>query len=501
FQYVLQDSSFGELLVGGAEPTRFEHVFASIQSVASSGLVERLGVEHFRHVVIDECHHTPAASYQKIIPALRPAILVGLTATPERTDGKSLLPDFDNHVAAELRLWHALDDQLLVPFEYYGISDGVNLRSVRWSRTGYDAAELGELYTGNDARANLIRVQLARRVNDVRAIRALGFCVSVAHAELMAARFTAAGIPALAVHGTTPSAVREHAPARLRARDVNVLFTCDLYNEGVDLPFVDTLLLLRPTASATVFLQQLGRGLRHAPGKSSCLVLDFIGQHREEFRFDATLAALTGITRAQLRKAVEQGFPYLPSGCALQLDGVARDQILASLRSSVGGAKRLAEEVRELASAGAPPTLADFLDATGRELADVYGAGGWTTIKRRADLAPPAVTDDEEDLSRRLGWLAHVDDASRLETYASAITAASSRQPLALSPLDRTRLQMLDFQLTPRGVMRAAEETAAYVARSPAIAREFEELRSVLDDRVSLATECHPVVEWPLSLH
>lgn len=433
-------------------------------------------------------------------PALQPDLLVGLTATPERSDGKSLLPDFDGHIAAELRLWHALDGQLLVPFEYYGLADGVDLRRVRWSRTGYEAGALGELYTGNDARADLIRHQLASRVSDVRSVRALGFCVSVEHVEYMAARFTAAGIPARAVHGDSPAEQRDEAPRLLRERAVNVLFTCDLYNEGVDLPFVDTLLLLRPTSSATLFLQQLGRGLRHHPGKTSCLVLDFIGQHRDEFRFDAIFAALTGIPRARLRRAVEDGFPYLPSGCALQLDQVARDEILRSLRSTLAGAVRLTAELRELASEGRPPTLAEFLDQTGRDLEDIYDAGGWTTLKRRADAAHGA-DEHDDDLSRRLGWLQRVDEPERLRTYRDAIETAMKGGTVDLNERDRTRVQMLEYQLTPRGTMRAAEQTVAYIASRPAIARELEELREVLEDRVGLAEQVLPVPEWPLALH
>jgi len=388
FRYVLQDASFGELLAGGSRPRSDEHLFATIQSAASTGLLDRLGADYYRHIIVDECHHMPAASYQAIIPRLTPDLLVGLTATPERTDGKSLLPDFDGHIGAELRLWHAIDDQLLVPFEYYGLADGIDLRGVRWSRTGYDAAVLGELYTGDDRRAELVRNQLVKRVASVRDVRALGFCVSVEHAKFMAKRFTEAGIPSLAVYGEDPDGVRADAPRLLRERTVNVLFTCDLYNEGVDLPFVDTLLLLRPTQSATLFLQQLGRGLRHhrdvrdSRAKSSCLVLDFIGQHRDEFRFDATLSALTGIPRARLRTDLAQGFPYLPSGCTLQLDTVARDVILRSLRATLAGARRLTAELRELAAEGTRPRLAQFLAQTGRDLDDVYEAGGWTTLHR-----------------------------------------------------------------------------------------------------------------------
>jgi superfamily II DNA or RNA helicase/HKD family nuclease len=502
FRYVLQDAAFGELLVGGSTPRSDEHLFASIQSAVSTGLVDRIGADYYRHVIVDECHHMPAASYQAIVPRLTPDVLVGLTATPERADGKSLLPDFDGHIGAELRLWHALDDQLLVPFEYYGVSDGVDLRTVRWSRTGYDAAALGELYTGDDRRADLVRHQLIKRVASARDVRALGFCVSIEHAKFMAKRFTGAGIPSLAVYGADPDRVRDDAPRRLRDRTVNVLFTCDLYNEGVDLPYVDTLLLLRPTQSATIFLQQLGRGLRHYPGKSSCLVLDFIGQHRDEFRFDTTFAALTGIPRARLRTDLEQGFPYLPSGCTLQLDAVARDEILRSLRSTLAGARRLTAELRELASDGARPRLAQFLAQTGRDLDDVYDAGGWTTLQRNADLVTAAHGEDPEeldDLSRRIGLLQHIDEPDRIRSYRDILRA--SIEPRPLTDHERRRLVMLDSQLHHRGVLRAAEETIEYFVARPTIVRELVELGEVLEDRVGLADQILPVSEWSLALH
>jgi superfamily II DNA or RNA helicase/HKD family nuclease len=505
FRHVLQDASFGEILTGDDQPERFEHLFATIQSVAAGDLVDRFGPSHWRHVIVDECHHVPAASYQSVVPRLTPDLLVGLTATPDRSDGKSLLPDFDGHIAAELRLWQALERQLLVPFEYYGVSDGVDLRQIRWSRAGYDLAELGEIYSGHDARADLVLHQLARRVTDARSVRALGFCVSVAHAEFMAARFTAGGVPALALHAGSPDGVRETAQRRLQQRAVNVLFTCDLYNEGVDLPFVDTLLLLRPTMSATLFLQQLGRGLRLNKGKSTCLVLDFVGQHREEFRFDRVLSALTGIPRAKVRDAVEEGFPFLPSGCTLQLDAVARETILRSLRLTVATGQRLAQELREVVAATqGTVSLRHFLEETGRDVEDVYKRTtyGWTTIRKMAGVLPTGDADEEtEDVSRRLGWLAHSDEPERLRAYRDLLAASRRGETIQPSPLDRVRMHMLDFQLNHRGVLRAAEDTARYLAQRPGIVDELEELREVLEDRVSLAADVYPVPEWPLALH
>jgi superfamily II DNA or RNA helicase/HKD family nuclease len=497
FRHVLHDAAFGELLTGSNDAQQFDHVFATIQKAAD--LLERFGRGHFRHVIVDECHHVPAASYQAVVPLVTPDLLVGLTATPERSDGKSLLPDFDGHIGAELRLWHALDRQLLVPFEYYGLSDGVDLRHVQWTRHGYNTTALADVYTGHHARAALVLHQLSRRVGAVRQVRALGFCVSIDHAEFMAAQFTAAGVPSLAVHGGSPEDVRIDAPRRLRQREVNVLFTCDLYNEGVDLPFVDTLLLLRPTMSATLFMQQLGRGLRHHPKKASCLVLDFIGQHHEEFRFDAVLSALTGAPRVRLRTAVAEGFPFLPSGCTLQLDAVARETVLHSLRTTLAGAQRLAAELRDLAATG-PVSLRQFLDETGRELEDVYGHNyGWTTLRRMAGLQP--ADEETEDLSRRLGWLTHVDEPSRLRAYRDMLAAAASAQPFAPSDADRVRMHMLEFQLSHRGVMPTAEASAQYLAARPAIVDEMEQLREVLEDRTAFAAEVYPVDEWPLALH
>ena len=161
----------------------------------------------------------------------------------------------------------------------------------QWARGRYDEGELSNVYTGNDARAAIVLEQLRDKVMNLGAMRALGFCVSVAHAEYMARVFTEAGIPALAVSGSTPAAQRANAPCRTcEIARVNILFAADLFNEGLDIPDVDTVLFLRPTESATVFLQQLGRGLRRTRDKAVLTVLDFIGHHRKEFRFDTKLA-------------------------------------------------------------------------------------------------------------------------------------------------------------------------------------------------------------------
>ena len=497
FRHVLRDAAFGELLCDGEVPERWEHVFATIQSAARL-LAERFPPEYFRYVAIDECHHAPADSYQRVIQYVQPEILLGLTATPERTDGKSLLPDFDNRIATELRLWHALERQLLVPFEYYGISDGTDLTDVRWTRTGYQVGELARVYTGNEARVDLIVAQLRRRVVDLSTIRALAFCVSVEHADFMARTLSARGVPAMSVHGESVDADRGEAPHRLREGAVNVLCTCDLYNEGIDLPFVDTLLLLRPTASATVFLQQLGRGLRLDANKSSCLVLDFIGQHRADFRFDDVYAAPTNVPRAGLPAAVEQGFPFLPSGCVLELDSVARAHVLEALKRALPTTERIAREIRDVAQGRERIALGDFLKTSGRDVDDIYRADqGWTTLLGKAGLIED-VSAEAADRSRRLRQLLHVDEPSRLRAWTDAIGRGATGDG---SELYRRRLTMLGFQLHHRGVLREPVDTVAYLAQDPMLRSELCELAEVLGDRVALADEQYPVDDWPLALH
>jgi hypothetical protein len=316
----------------------------------------------------------------------------------------------------------------------------------------------------------------------------------------MAGAFRRFGIPALAVHGGSPDAVRDEAPGRLRRREANVLFTCDLYNEGVDLPFVDTLLLLRPTTSATVFLQQLGRGLRLDEGKPSCLVLDFIGQHRREFRFDGLLSAMTGIPRGRLADAVAHDFPALPPGCHVHLDRVARDTILASLRESLGGGPvRLAREIAQLAAvSGEPLTLRRWLEESGRDLEALYDAGGWTTLRRQAGILPGAPDAEEARWNRRFGALLHVDESARLDAWIDVL-----RHPEAVRGGKAERLAlMLAYQVFHEpDDLGAAESFLTRLCSRPHLAAELGELLNVLRERAHRAPTAAPVEAWPLALH
>lgn len=418
YQEVLTDPLFGEILVDGDQPTRWRHVFASIQSLT----VERLSTiepDRFDIVVIDEFHHAQAASYRRLLDQIAPMELLGLTATPERGDGIDVRSFFDGRVAAELRLWDALEQNLLCPFHYFGIHDGTDLETLQWKRGGYDLTELSAVYTGNDARTRIVLDQLRDKVADLGEMRALGFCVSVEHARYMTEQFVAAGVPARAIVGIDDSAERRSALAALRNRDVNVLFTVDLFNEGLDIPLVDTVLFLRPTESATVFLQQLGRGLRLAPGKTVLTALDFVGHQRREFRFDQRFRALTGLGRKQMEKQVKEGFPFLPSGSQIVLDSVARELVLENVRQQVSPKKAaLVSEIR----AHPDDRLASYLEESGRGLDDILRTDrSWTTLCRDAGKLGEQPGPHEAELVKRVKALAHVDDRRRWEAYSALL--------------------------------------------------------------------------------
>jgi superfamily II DNA or RNA helicase len=475
YREVLTDASFGELYVGGTRPERWRHVFASVQSLTSYG-VGSIPSDAFDVVVIDEFHHAEAATYRRLLDHLQPSELLGLTATPERADGVDVRAFFEGRTAAELRLWDALSADLLCPFHYFGIADGTDLRDVDWKRGRYDQEALNNVFTGNDARAAIVLRQLKDKVSDLASMRALGFCVSVAHARYMAHVFNDAGIPARAVTGETSAADRAEALADLRGRRVNVLFTADLFNEGVDLPAVDTVLFLRPTESATIFLQQLGRGLRQAPGKAVLTALDFVGHHRKEFRFDSRYRALTGATRRGLEQQVERGFPFLPSGSQIVLDQQAQSLVLDNIRSQISTNWR--KVVAELRSYG-DHDLPSFLHEAGLELADVLRRGqrSWTQLRREAGLPTPASGPAEDGLLKRVRALAHVDDPERTSIY-QRLLSDNPPSYSEMSAHEQRFARMLFFSLWPGGGHFSSYDEGLSSLRPEVAARE--ELRAVI---------------------
>ena len=501
FRAVMRDGAFGELHTGGDRPVAGEHVFASVQSLGRVDLAT-VPPDAYDVVIVDEFLHAEAPTYRRLLEHLRPRALLGLTATPERMDPtEDVTRWFDGRIAVELRVWDALAQGLLCPFQYFGLSDDVDLSQVEWRRGGYDVQALTRLYVGHDARVAKVLEAVRRYVRDPHAMRALGFCVSVEHAHYMARRFSDAGIPALAISGDTPTEERDAALRKLRQREANVVFSVDLFNEGLDIPEVDTVLLLRPTESATVFLQQLGRGLRFAPGKTGLTVLDLIGQQRREFRFAPRFAALTGLPRAELIRNIEQDFPYLPAGCSIQLDRVAQQIVLDNVRSALQVRQTvLADELRRLGQV----SLAEYLRASGRSLDDVYrpSVGGWSSLQRRAGLTV-ASGPEQARLERSIGRMRHIDDDERVVFYRGLLGADAPPDVGLLAERQLRLLTMFHFDLWGRNeAPRTLDESMRRLWEHPAVRAELIQLLEVLvgqAEYLGRPTGLEP--EIPLAVH
>lgn len=504
FRYALRDPSFGEKWVGDARPTRFEHVFASIQSLTATGLTN-LPPDHFDMVIVDEFHHAAAASYERVLDHLAPVELLGLTATPERSDGLPILHWFDDRIAAELRLWDAIDQQHLAPFLYFGIHDGLDLTDIPWHRgRGYDVEALTGRYTSSDAWARLVVRQLADHA-DVNSMRGLGFCVSIDHARFMARHFNHHGIRSVAIWGDSPRTEREAALRDLSAGEVTVVFSVDLFNEGVDVPDVDTLLMLRPTESPVLFLQQLGRGLRKAKGKSHCTVLDFVGTHRREFRFDRRYRALLGGTRRDVERAVQMQFPFLPAGCNMQLDEKAAEVVLRSLREATPSRwTAKVDELRSLRRERPELGMAEYLDETGLDLDDLYARGrSWSDLVEAAGGPVLPAGPEERVLRRAVGRLLHLDDAERIAAYRELLRG---RRPFVRALPERRRrlVHMLVAALADQALTKdlSLQDGVDLVWAHPQVLVELTGLLDVLDagiDHLHEPLATHP--DAPLQIH
>ncbi len=487
FRVALQDGNFGEKMTGREKPIVGSHVFASVQSLHKQRLLS-LAPDAYDVVIVDEFHHAAAPTYEALLDHLKPKWLLGLTATPERADGKSILDRFEGRIAAESRLWDALDQNLLSPFQYFVLHDETDLSHVDFKRGRYDVASLEQLYTADEHRAFQVLRKLQQKVRNAHEMRALGFCVTVKHAEFMATYFQKKGLAAAVVSGKTAPAERERLVRQLERGELCCLFTVDVFNEGVDIPRVDTVLFLRPTESATIFVQQLGRGLRLHEEKACLTVLDFVGNAHKDFRFDLRLRALLGGgTRAEIQKAVEQGFPRLPSGCAIQLEARAQRTILENLRRVLRNWKALGEDLEP------GMTLAGFLKRAELQPEELYLKGKTFTRLRMArgyvEVAP------EGKIAKALPRMLHVDDMDRLTTWWAWTGEAKPPRADADDPMQRMLFAALgqDRPLDTLGDFLDELWTVAHLRE------ELHQLLGVLDDRRRHQT--HPLPGSALQVH
>ncbi len=438
FRRVLGEEDFGELWFNGVQPTEYKAVFASVATMQSR-LGERgpghenlpFGAETFDYIVIDEAHHSAADGYLRILSFFKPKVLVGLTATPERLDQHDIKQYFDGRFAAEIRLTDAINRGMLVPFTYYGLPDAVDLTQTAWKRGRYDDQDLSYAFIKSDARTTLVLNAVREKLPDFDRGRSLAFCVDKAHANAMADAFK----PYHRVSVLTSDNTRQERQAILKALEdgsINCLFVVDILNEGVDIPSVDSVIFLRPTQSLTVFLQQLGRGLRRAKNKLRLNVLDFIARTRKEFDWATRLGALLdaeSMSQGDMCAAVRTGYLPLPNGCQIFLEPIARETLAKNIEDHIKYLSRN-EKVDQLLEKYGPDAatlrLEDFLYNEGIELDHVYKYQTWTSLKqtiaqRYQGIKRPNVTVNES-LRKMIynRWLV-IDDRAYVDFLSSLV--------------------------------------------------------------------------------
>ena len=493
FRSVLRIPDFGELLVGPHTADRFDHLFCSVDMLGSRRLWEQVGADFYDFIIVDEVHHGPAASYRAIFDRFSPKILLGLTATPERMDGASVAADFGNRLAAEIRLPEALEEKLLCPFQYFGVADPVSLAGDQFWRSGkYDVGALENVYTGAHAlalqRLDVIVSSLLRYEPDLDRVRGIGFCVSIRHAEFMAEKFNERGIASEVLVGETATEKRTSLLNDFRSGKIRFLFTRDVLNEGLDVPDVNTVLFLRPTESLTVFLQQLGRGLRHAPEKDCLTVLDFVGQTHRRYRIDRKLKALLSKRRFNIQREVEMDFPHLPPGCSIQLDRIARDHVLANIRENL---RNLADQVPDrlesfVHEAGQPLTFGNFVRFHDYEPETLLSRNTWTQWKASARVAETPTDPDITQLKAALISAAQTSGPKEIARIRKVVAHLISGDPVAALTEAGESALVTHYRIWGKPGralgMENIGESFRRAVRNPSVLRDLEEVFAWADE-------------------
>ncbi|MGM0852610.1 MAG: DEAD/DEAH box helicase [Bacillota bacterium] len=357
--------TFG-LFTGNHKQNSADYLFSTIQTM--SRCYVDFHRDEFDYIIYDEAHHATSPSYQKVMDYFTPEFTLGMTATPERSDQGNVFELFNNNVALEVRLHEALDDELIIPFHYFGITDveGVDLSDVSID----DIAEVTKRLKVNE-RVDFIVEKMNFYGHDGEKRKCLGFCASIEHAEYMAKEFNKRGFKSASLNGGDSIEKRDSYVKSLENNEdeLEIIFTVDIFNEGVDIPSINSVLMLRPTNSPIVFIQQLGRGLRKHENKSFLTVLDFIGNHSKVFLIAIALNGSRYYDKESLKVAIATGFANIPGATHIQMDEVAQERILEQIdRENFNSMKYLKEEYfefKKLNQGKVPLYLMDYLKYDG----------------------------------------------------------------------------------------------------------------------------------------
>ncbi len=506
FQGILGDNNFGELWVDGIEPEKYDYVFASVQTLNNRINDITLSNSFYDFIIIDEVHHIVANSYRPILNRFNPQILLGLTATPERMDNEDILVDFCNTIAAEIRLPEALNRKLLCPFQYFGITDSIDLSKVSWQNGKYSPAELTKLYTQSDNRVVQIINNLNKYVNDIENVRALCFCVSQEHAQYMAEKFILSGLKADYIVSNR-NQLRDDLRQKFKKKEINYLFVVDIFNEGVDIPEIDTVLFLRPTESLTIFLQQLGRGLRLSDDKECLTVLDFVGNSRPEYDFEGKFRALVGKTNTPIHKEIESDFPHLPLGCSIVLEKKAKRFILDNIQKATNfNINQLLVKIRNFKhQTTLDLTLKNFLRLHHFPLELIYNRNStWKRLCARAgqieDFSPINETEIYRAISKK--WLS----CSSTSYFEFILSLAKKKFQIDIEKLnenEKTMCLMLYYDIWQNpGLFNSLEDSIRAIGKNQILVDEIIELLELLLDRIDfLEKEIILPYQQPLKIH
>jgi superfamily II DNA or RNA helicase/HKD family nuclease/diadenosine tetraphosphate (Ap4A) HIT family hydrolase len=387
FRRIRPEARLG-LYTGNEKDREADVLFASVQTLSRARHLGQFARDAFDYIVIDEFHHAAAATYRRIIDYFTPRFLLGLTATPERTDGGDLLALCGENLVYRCDLLDGIQRDLLVPFHYFGVPDEVDYRNIPWRSSRFDEEALTR------AVATVSRAQNALDQWRQRAgRRTLAFCCSMRHADFMSTFFRDAGVLAEAVHSGPTSAPRALSLEQLEEGALSVVFAVDMFNEGVDLPHVDTIMMLRPTESRVLWLQQFGRGLRKAEEKPHVTVIDYIGNHRTFLIKPQTLLALpegdVAIAQA-LERAAAGKLSDLPEGCEVTYD-LKAIEILRSLLRAVPQSEALVTWYTDFRERhGTRPRAAEAFHEGYAPRSARRSHGSWLSfVRQMGDLEPP----------------------------------------------------------------------------------------------------------------
>lgn len=341
FRDVLGGSINAGLLSGNSQDYDADYLFSTVQTMSKTETMHRYPPDYFNYIIIDETHKAGAQSYQKIMGYFTPDFMLGMTASPERTDGYDIFQLFDHNIAYEIRLQQAMEEDLLCPFHYFGVTE--------LSIDGEMIDDNTEFrYLASEERAEHVLEKAEFYGHSGERVKGLVFCSRNTEAAELSAIFNKKGYRTCALSGADSQEERESAIERLeqdsRENGLDYIFTVDIFNEGVDIPEVNQVIMLRPTQSAIIFVQQLGRGLRKAPGKEYLVVIDFIGNYQKNFLIPIALSGDRTYNKDTIRKYVAEGNRIIPGCSTVHFDEITRKQIYASIDSANFNDIRLIKE-------------------------------------------------------------------------------------------------------------------------------------------------------------